>query len=157
MLDVSACRRVSIKGLRLMFFLDGRSNHCLRFRDYIELFLDIIYIHELEIETVIGIYDWERKQKQTVSIDLEMATDIRSSAEIDSIERALDYKAIAKRLIDFVEGSEFFLVETLAEQIAHLVLSEFDVPWLKLRLGKLGAVRGSRDVGVIIERGKKES
>ncbi len=140
-----------------MFFLDGRSNHCLRFRDYIELFLDIIYIHELEIETVIGIYDWERKQKQTVSIDLEMATDIRSSAEIDSIERALDYKAIAKRLIDFVEGSEFFLVETLAEQIAHLVLSEFDVPWLKLRLGKLGAVRGSRDVGVIIERGKKES
>jgi len=140
-----------------MFFLDGRSNHCLRFRDYIELFLDIIYIHELEIETVIGIYDWERKQKQTVSIDLEMATDIRSSAEIDSIERALDYKAIAKRLIDFVEGSEFFLVETLAEQIAHLVLSEFDVPWLKLRLGKLGAVRGSRDVGVIIERGQKES
>ena len=140
-----------------MFFLDGRLNHCLRFRDYIELFLDIIYIHELEIETVIGIYDWERKQKQTVSIDLEMATDIRSSAEIDSIERALDYKAIAKRLIDFVEGSEFFLVETLAEQIAHLVLSEFDVPWLKLRLGKLGAVRGSRDVGVIIERGKKES
>ena len=140
-----------------MFFLDGRSNHCLRFRDHIELFLDIIYIHELEIETVIGIYDWERKQKQTVSIDLEMATDIRSSAEIDSIERALDYKAIAKRLIDFVDGSEFFLVETLAEQIAHLVLSEFDVPWLKLRLGKLGAVRGSRDVGVIIERGKKES
>jgi dihydroneopterin aldolase len=116
-----------------------------------------MYIHELEIETVIGIYDWERKQKQIVSIDLEMATDIRSSAEIDSIERALDYKAIAKRLIDFVEGSEFFLVETLAEQIAHLVLSEFDVPWLKLRLGKPGAVRGSRDVGVIIERGKKES
>ena len=119
--------------------------------------MDIIYIHELEIETVIGIYDWERKQKQIVSIDLEMATDIRSSAEIDSIERALDYKAIAKRLIDFVEGSEFFLVETLAEQISHLVLSEFDVPWLKLRLGKPGAVRGARDVGVIIERGKKES
>ena len=112
--------------------------------------MDIIYIHELEIETVIGIYDWERKQKQIVSIDLEMATDIRSSAEIDSIERALDYKAIAKRLIDFVEGSEFFLVETLAEQISHLVLSEFDVPWLKLRLGKPGAVRGARDVGVII-------
>jgi dihydroneopterin aldolase len=111
----------------------------------------------LEIETVIGIYDWERKQKQIVSIDLEMATDIRSSAEIDSIERALDYKAIAKRLIDFVEGSEFFLVETLAEQIAHLVLSEFDVPWLKLRLGKPGAVRGSRDVGVTIERGNRES
>ena len=119
--------------------------------------MDIIYIHELEIETVIGIYDWERKQKQIVSIDLEMATDIRSSAEIDSIERALDYKAIAKRLIDFVEGSEFFLVETLAEQIAHLVLSEFDVPWLKLRLGKPGAVRGSRDVGVTIERGNREA
>ena len=116
-----------------------------------------MYIHELEIETVIGIYDWERKQKQIVSIDLEMATDIRSSPEIDSIERALDYKAIAKRLIDFVEGSEFFLVETLAEQISHLVLSEFDVPWLKLRLGKPGAVRGSRDVGVTIERGNRES
>lgn len=117
--------------------------------------MDIVYIRELEVETIIGIFDWERNIKQNVSIDLEMATDISGAAQTDSIEDTLDYKSVAKRVIEFVEGSEFQLVETLAEKIAELVLNEFNVQALKLRLGKPGAVRGSRDVGVIIERSKQ--
>ena len=114
--------------------------------------MDIVYIRELEVKTIIGIYDWEREQKQVVSINLEMASDICKAAESDSIEHALDYKAVAKRLIDFVENSKFFLVETLAEKITEIVLNEFSVRWVRLQLGKPGAVTGSKDVGVIIER-----
>ena len=117
--------------------------------------MDVVYIRELEIETIIGIYDWEREVKQVVSLDLEMATDIRRAAETDAIDDTLNYKAVAKRLIDFITQSEFQLVETMAEQVAEIVMQEFNVPWLKLRLSKPGAVRGSRDVGVIIERGNR--
>ena len=117
--------------------------------------MDLVYIHGLEVETVIGIYDWERKIRQTVSLDLEMGTDIRRAAASEDIDQTLNYKSVSKRLIDFIEGSEFLLVEAMAEEIAALVLREFPVPWLKLRLGKPGAVRGARDVGVIIERGER--
>lgn len=116
---------------------------------------DIVFINDLRIETVIGIYDWERKIRQTVSFDLEMATDIARAAASDAIEDALDYKAVAKRLIAFVGDSDFQLVETLAEKCAAMVLDEFDVSWLSLTLRKPGAVSGSRDVGVRIERGRK--
>ena len=115
--------------------------------------MDKVYIRDLRISTVIGIYDWEREIRQTVSLDLDMGTDIRRAASTDSIEDTLNYKGVAKRLIAFVGDSEFQLVETLAERCAEIVLNEFDVPWLRLRLSKPGAVRGSRDVGVIIERG----
>ncbi|MGI9319877.1 MAG: dihydroneopterin aldolase [Thiogranum sp.] len=118
--------------------------------------MDIVFINDLRIETIIGIYDWERKVKQTISLDLEMGTDIRKSAATDAIEDTLNYKAVAKRLIAFVGDSEYLLVETLAEKIAEIVLSEFSVPWLKLTVHKPGAVRGSRDVGVIIERGTRK-
>ncbi len=117
--------------------------------------MDIIFIRELRVETVIGIYDWERKIKQTISIDLELGTDIRPAAASDDIAQTLDYKAVAKRLIRFAEDSEFLLVETLAERIAAIVRNEFGVPWLRLSLSKPGAVRGSREVGVIIERGER--
>ena len=117
--------------------------------------MDIVYIRELEIDAIIGIYDWERETKQIVSIDLEMGCDNTKAAASEDIADALDYKSVAKRLISFVEGSEFLLVETLAERIAAIVLEEFFVPWLRLRLGKPGAVTGSKDVGVIIERGSK--
>ena len=117
--------------------------------------MDIVYIKELEIEASIGIDDWEREQKQTISLDLDMGCDIQAAAKSEDISNTLDYKAVAKRLIDFVEGSEFFLVETLAEEIASIVLKEFSVPWLRLRVGKPGAVTGSKDVGVIIERPSK--
>ena len=117
--------------------------------------MDIVFINDLRIETIIGIYDWERKVKQTISLDLEMGTDISKSAATDAIDDTLNYKAVAKRLIAFVGESEYQLVETLAEKITDIVLSEFDVPWLKLTVHKPGAVRGSRDVGVTIERGSR--
>lgn len=119
--------------------------------------MDIIYIRELQVETVIGIYDWEKNVKQVVSLDLEMAADIEQAAKTDHIDDTLNYKAVAKRLIDFIGESEFELLETLAERIATIVLAEFDVPWLKLRLSKPGAVRGSKDTGVMIERGIRPS
>lgn len=117
--------------------------------------MDIVYIKELEIRTVIGIYDWEREIRQTVSIDLDMATDIRPAAATEDISKTLDYKAVSKRLIAFIEGAEFLLIETMAEEVAAIVLAEFPVSWLRLRLGKPGAVTGARDVGVIIERGEQ--
>jgi dihydroneopterin aldolase len=117
--------------------------------------MDIVYIRDLKVETIIGIFDWEREVRQTVSLDLEMATDITAAAESDSIDHTLDYKAVAKRLISFIEDSESQLVETLAEKIADIVLQEFEVPWLRLRLSKPGAVRGALDVGVVIERGSR--
>lgn len=117
--------------------------------------MDIVYINDLKVDTVIGIFDWERRIRQTVSLDLEMATDIRRAAASDDIADALDYKTIGKRIIAFIEASDFQLVETLAEKVAQLVQEEFSVPWLKLRLSKPGALRGSRDVGVIIERGER--
>ncbi len=117
--------------------------------------MDIIFLRGLEIETIIGIYEWEREIKQTVILDLEMATDISKAAASDDIEHTIDYKAVAKRLIHFVENSDFFLVETLAEKITEIILNEFSVPWVKLILNKKGAIRGASDVGIIIERGKR--
>lgn len=115
--------------------------------------MDIIYLSDLRIDTVIGIYDWERRIKQTVVFDLEMGADIRQAAASDHIDDTLNYKAVAKRIIGFVEKSEYQLVETLAEKVAEIILSEFNVPWVRVRLNKQGAVRGARDVGVVIERG----
>lgn len=117
--------------------------------------MDIIFLHDLTIETIIGIYDWERKEKQSIILDLDMAADIRAAASTDAITDTLDYKSVAKRLIDFVGNSEFQLVETLAERIAEIVLNEFDVRWVRLRVNKKGAVRYAGDVGVIIERGER--
>lgn len=115
--------------------------------------MDIVFIEDLRVDTVIGIYDWEREIRQTVTLDLEMAFDNRVPAATDGIADTLDYKAISKRLIGFVRASEFGLVETLAERCAEIVMREFGVAWLRLRLGKPGAVTGARSVGVVIERG----
>ena len=117
--------------------------------------MDIVFIRELKIDTVIGIFDWERKIRQTVSLDIEMATDIRKAARSDDIEDTLSYKDVAKRLIEFVEASDYELVEALAEEICRLLREEFGVPWVRLVLHKPGAVRGARSVGVILERGEK--
>lgn len=115
--------------------------------------MDIIFLSGLQIETIIGVYEWEREIKQLIVLDLEMATDIRQAAESDDIANTVDYKAVAKRLISFVEKSEFLLVETLAEKIAAIIINEFEVSWMKLTLNKKGAIRGASDVGIIIERG----
>jgi 7,8-dihydroneopterin aldolase/epimerase/oxygenase len=117
--------------------------------------MDIIFLRGLKIETIIGIYDWERRIRQTILLDLEMGTDVRRAAATDSINDALDYKALSKRVTAFVEGSEFFLVETLAEGIAGVILQEFPTPWVRVSLNKKGAISGASDVGVIIERGHR--
>ena len=117
--------------------------------------MDIVFISDLDIDTVIGIYDWEREIRQTVRLNLEMNADVRRAALTDSIEDTLDYKAVSKRLIGFVQASEFGLVETLGERCAEIILDEFPVQWLRLRLDKPGAVRGSRSVGIVIERGQR--
>ena len=114
--------------------------------------MDIIFLHGLEVEAIIGIYDWERITRQTVVVDLEMGTDIRRATQTDDIADTLSYETVAKRLIDFIGDSEFFLAETLAEQIAVVVLNEFSLPWVKVVLHKPGAVRGAKDVGIVIER-----
>jgi dihydroneopterin aldolase len=118
--------------------------------------MDLVFIEDLRIQTVIGVFDWEREITQTISLDMKMAFDISKAAASDDIADTLDYKAVSKRLIQFVEGSEFQLVEALAEHCANIVLSEFPVGWVYLKLSKPGAVRGSSAVGVIIERGGVE-
>ncbi|MGN0864253.1 MAG: dihydroneopterin aldolase [Stenotrophomonas koreensis] len=116
--------------------------------------MDKVFIEGLEIPALIGIYDWERRIRQTLVFDLEMGFDNRHPAASDNIEHTLNYKAISKRLIEFVGQSDFGLVETLAERCAAIVLEEFAVSWLRLKLSKPGAVRGARAVGVIIERSR---
>lgn len=117
---------------------------------------DKIFLRDLQIETIIGIYDWEREQKQTVSIDLTMPGDIRRAAASDAIDATLNYKKVAKRVIAFTEASSFQLVETLAESIAGICTDEFDMAWVEVRINKPGAIRGARDVGVQIRRGISE-
>ena len=117
--------------------------------------MDIIFLREMKVDAVIGIWEWERKIRQTVSIDLDMATDIRKAAASDSVEDTLNYKSVAKRVQGFVADSGFQLVEKLAERIAAIVLDEFDVSWVRVRVSKPGAIRGARDVGIIIERGSR--
>lgn len=114
--------------------------------------MDKVFIEGLEIDALIGIYDWERRIRQTLVIDLEMGFDNRRPAATDNIEHTLNYKAVSNRLQEYVRASDFGLVETLAERCAEIVLQEFDVQWLRLKLSKPGAVRGARAVGVIIER-----
>lgn len=117
--------------------------------------MDIVFITDLDIDTVIGIYDWEREIKQTVRLNIEMSANVAKAALTDHIDDTLDYKAVAKRLISFVEQSEFGLVETLAERCTEIIRNEFPVQWVRFRLDKLGAVTGSRSVGILIERGQK--
>ncbi|HEY0686854.1 MAG TPA: dihydroneopterin aldolase [Steroidobacter sp.] len=114
--------------------------------------MDKIFLSQLSVECIVGIWDWERRVKQTVIIDVEMAADIRRAAATDHIDDTIDYKRVAKRLLAFVGESQFQLVETLTEAIAKVIVTEFGVSWVKVRLNKRGAIRGARDVGIEIER-----
>lgn len=119
--------------------------------------MDIIYLKDLKAECVIGVWGWERQIRQRVTINLEMRADIARAAASDRLEDTLNYKAVAKRVIAFVEDSEFQLIETLAERIAGLLTEEFGIPWCRVTLDKGGAVRGSKGVGVVIERGSRDA
>ena len=117
--------------------------------------MDKIFLSELKIDTIIGIWEWERRIRQTVVIDLEMSADIARAAASDEVADTLNYKLVAKRIQGFVADSSFQLVETLAERIAGIIREEFDVAWVKVRVNKPGAIRGSKAVGVLIERGEQ--
>ena len=117
--------------------------------------MDIVFIRDLKIDTVIGIYDWEKRVKQTVSLNIDMGTNISQAANSDQIDDAVSYKTVAHRIIEFVSESRHELVESLAENICQLIRSEFPVSWVRLELHKPGAVSAARSVGVIIERGEK--
>src|SRR5271168_5326274 len=117
--------------------------------------MDKIFIHALKTEAIVGIFDWERQVKQTVLIDCEFSADTAKAALSDSIDDTLNYKRVTKRVLAFVEGSQFHLVETLAEHIAMLMLEEFGVAWVRISLSKPGAIRSSRDVGVVLERDRE--
>jgi len=118
--------------------------------------MDRIFLRELTTEAIIGIYDWERRVRQTVIIDLEIPCDVRRAAAVDEIEATVNYKKVAKRILEFIARSEFHLVETLAERAALMVLEEFNLDWIRLTLNKPGAIRGSKDVGVMIERNARD-
>lgn len=117
--------------------------------------MDTIFLRDLRIRTIVGIWEWERRLPQVVSIDLDMATDIRRAAGSDHIDDTLDYKAVTRRIRAFVADSRFNLIETMAEQIAGIIITEFGVPWVRVAVHKPWAIRGSRDVGVAIERGAR--
>ena len=113
---------------------------------------DVIFLRGLQVECIIGFIDWERRVKQTVVVDLELPVDCRQAAAHDDVEHTLDYKQVAKRVRGFVASSEFKLVETLAQQLAILILQEFGLEWVRLSVNKPGAIRGSRDVGARVVR-----
>jgi 7,8-dihydroneopterin aldolase/epimerase/oxygenase len=113
---------------------------------------DVIFLAGLTVDCIVGIWDWERRVKQKVVLDVEMAADVRRAAASDSIDDTLDYKRVAKRLLAFVGESHYQLVETLADRVAQLIITEFGVTWVRVRLNKQGAIRGARDVGILIER-----
>jgi dihydroneopterin aldolase len=117
---------------------------------------DRIFLRGLSVDCIIGFIDWERRIKQTVVIDLELPVDCRRAAVTDEVADTLDYKKVSKRIIAFVEGSQFKLVETLAHKIAMLVLEEFRVDWVRLSVNKPGAIRGSRDVGITLQRSRED-
>ena len=114
--------------------------------------VDKLFLRELKIETIIGFHEWERRIKQTVSVDLEIGADSRAAAAVDTEAGALNYEAIARRLVEYVGAAQYRLVETLAEAVARIVISEFAAPWVKVTIAKPGAIPSARDVGIVIER-----
>ena len=117
--------------------------------------MDRIFLSEMKIETTVGIWEWEKRIKQQVIIDIEMSADIKKAAATDQIEDTLNYKAVAKSVRKLVEESSFQLVESMAEKISELVIGEHNVSWVRVKVNKPGAIRGSKGVGIIIERDDK--
>ena len=118
-------------------------------------FMDQIFIEDLEVETVIGVYDWEHDIRQVLRLNIEMSWDIRAAAEAEDLEQTVDYDRVVKRLTGFIEGGQFLLVETVAERCAEILMHEFHVPRVRLKIAKPGAVESAKAVGVIIERQRK--
>ena len=118
--------------------------------------MDIIFIRDLRVETLIGVYPPERQQRRTLLLDLELGADIRAAAATDCLDDTLNYQTLAQRLVEFAAASDCQLVETLGERIADLILREFAVPWLRLTVRKPGAASEAREAGVLIERRRQD-
>ncbi|AJR09971.1 dihydroneopterin aldolase [Photobacterium gaetbulicola] len=117
--------------------------------------MDSVFIEHLEVIATIGVYDWEQEIKQKLVLDLEMAHDNRPAAQSDDVAYALDYAAVSDAVTQHIQTGRFLLVERVAEEIANLIMTQFSVPWIKVRVTKPGAVANARGVGVVIERGSK--
>jgi len=117
--------------------------------------LDIIYIHGLKCECVIGVWEWEKAITQTLVLDIDLATDVTKAAASDDLKDTLNYKTIADRVNEYAKANQFDLIETLIERLAQLILAEFEVPWVRIKLDKGGAVKNVGHVGILIERGIK--
>lgn len=117
--------------------------------------MDTIFIHGLQCECVVGVWEWEKKITQTLVLDIDLATDITKAAQSDELQDTLDYKKISDRVIEYAQANTFDLIETLIEHLAQLILTEFAVPWVRIKLDKGGAVKNVNHVGVVIERGSK--
>lgn len=119
--------------------------------------MDIIYLHGLQCQCVIGVWQWEKAITQTLVLDIDLATDIHAAAASDDVADTIDYQAIAERVGDYAQANSFALIETLIEKLAELILDEFKVPWVRIKLDKGAAVKNVKHVGVIIERGQRPS
>ncbi len=117
--------------------------------------MDTIFLNELRVDALIGVWEWERRIRQTLIIDIEMGTDTRRAGASDDLHDTVDYKAVTDRIIAFTRASEFRLIEALGEGITHIMMQEFGVPWVRLRINKQGILREARDVGIVIERGQR--
>ena len=117
--------------------------------------MDIIYLRDLRVDAKIGVWEWERLVLQTLVIDLDFALDIGVASSTDDLKDTVDYKAISDRIMEFVSGSEFNLLEALGENLCQILMEEFELPWLWLKINKLGVLSGVKDVGIIIERGAR--
>ncbi|RJT43551.1 bifunctional dihydroneopterin aldolase/7,8-dihydroneopterin epimerase [Rahnella woolbedingensis] len=117
--------------------------------------MDIVFIEQLNVITTIGAYDWEQTIKQKLVFDIEMAWDNRKSAASDDVNDCLSYADVSDAVTEHVASQNFALVERVAEEVATLLLTRFNSPWVRIKLSKPGAVAQASNVGVIIERGKR--
>jgi dihydroneopterin aldolase len=118
--------------------------------------MDIIFLRELKVETLIGVYEWEKQVPQTLQIDIDIALPDSRACATDDIKDALNYADIVRRIQAELAARHFNLLEALAEHIAQILLNDFKAPWAKVSVAKLQAIRGSRMVGICIERGKAQ-
>ncbi len=117
--------------------------------------MDMIYLKDLRVDAKIGVWEWERKILQTLVIDLDFAVDIGVASDSDKLDDTVDYKAISDRIMEFVGSSQFNLLEALAENLSKVLMREFGLPWLRLKINKVGVLNGVKDVGIVVERGER--
>tara|TARA_Y100001970_G_C14210663_1_gene846692 strand:- start:758 stop:1120 length:363 start_codon:yes stop_codon:yes gene_type:complete len=117
--------------------------------------MDKIFLRDLKLKTRIGIFEWEKQIDQVININIEVGTDIKRASETDDVQYSLDYKSLSIKVKDYVSNNQHDLIETLIENIAQMLLDEFDINYVTISISKPGAIRDSQDVGIEITRNKK--